>query len=152
MNPEYSIRNLTIKDFPEAMKLVLAEGWNQTENDWKLFIENPDNACKCMVVDGQLIGTATSYRFSGNLAWVSMVLVDKNYRGHGFGKALMKAVLSELKDCNSVKLDATPAGEMIYEKLGFIKEYSISRWVCDSFDATVHQNSGLSKIKNHDLN
>ncbi len=151
MGTDYFIRKLKLEDIPEAMKLVLAEGWNQTENDWKLFIENPDNHCKCMVVDRQLIGTATSYRFSGNLAWISMVLVDKKFRGRGFGKILTESVLAELKDCKSVKLDATPAGEKVYEKLGFNKEYSISRWICDSFDATVNSNPEISEIKDQDI-
>lgn len=151
MSSEYIIRNLAIEDIPEAMKLVLAEGWNQTENDWKLFIENQDNNCKCLIAEGHLVGTATSYRFSKDLAWVSMVLVDKNFRGRGYGKVLMKAVLAELKDCKSVKLDATPAGEKVYEKLGFEKEYSISRWICDSFVSRIHNNPGISEIKNTDL-
>ena len=151
MNADYFIRNLVAEDIPEAMKLVLAEGWNQTENDWKLFIENPDNDCKCIVAEGKLVGTATTYRFSEDLAWVSMVLVDKNFRGLGYGKALMKSVLTELKDCKSVKLDATSAGEKVYEKLGFVKEYSISRWICDSFEEKLLPNPEISEINNRDL-
>lgn len=142
---------MTVEDIPEAMKLVLAESWNQTENDWQLFIENENNNCKCLIFDDHLVGTACSYRFSQNLAWISMVLVDINYRGKGFGNALMKAVLNELKDCKSVKLDATPAGEKVYEKLGFVKEYSISLWICDSFESTIHKSAEISEIKNSEL-
>lgn len=151
MNSEYYIRNLNNDDIPDAMKLVLAEGWNQTERDWRLFIEKPYNRCKCLVADDQLVGTATSYRFSKNLAWVSMVLVDKNFRGKGFGKALMDAVLADLKDCRSIKLDATPAGEKVYEKLGFVKEYSVSRWICDSFNAEIPHNRNIAGIIEADL-
>ncbi len=152
MNTDYYIRNLTVNDIPEAMKLVLAEGWNQTEKDWKLFIENPENNCKCLITEGKLVGTATSYRFSQNLAWVSMVLVDKNFRGRGFGKALLESVLNDLNDCKSIKLDATWAGEKVYRKLGFVKEYSISRWVCDSFNGENLTNSEISEINGDDLN
>ncbi len=151
MNSDFFIRDLTSKDIPEAMKIVRQEGWNQTETDWKLFIENPDNCCKCLVVDGQLVGTTTSYRFSENLAWVSMVLVNKDFRGRGYGKFLTESVLNETGDCKSIKLDATPAGEKVYEKLGFIREYSITRWVCESFTSEIHPPTDVEKINLYDI-
>jgi hypothetical protein len=32
-------------DIVYAMKLSNAEGWNQTEKDWNLLIESPQNVC-----------------------------------------------------------------------------------------------------------
>ena len=88
-----SIRDLKTKDIPEAMKLVLAEGWNQTEKDWKLFLNHPGNVCKCAEIEGKLVGTTTSYNFANKVAWISMMLVNKDYRGQGISSMLLKSVL-----------------------------------------------------------
>ena len=131
------IRDLKISDIPAAMKLVLDEGWNQTEIGWKLFIDNPLNVCKCAIIDDKLVGTTTSYNFSNRVAWISMVLVDKSCRGHGISKVLMNSVLEDLKDVQAIKLDATEAGRPVYQKLGFVDEYLISRWIDTSFESEI---------------
>jgi len=133
IRPGVLVRSLRREDIPEAIKLVLAEGWNQTSKDWELFLNHSDNICKCAEVDGKLAGTTTSYLFSDKVAWVSMVLVDKKFRGRGISKLLLNAVISELKNCQAVKLDATEAGRRVYQKFGFKDEYRICRMVNGSF-------------------
>jgi hypothetical protein len=59
-----------------------------------------------------------------------MVLVDKSLRGMGAGKMLLEEIINRVKHVESVKLDATPAGEPLYRKLGFIEEYKIFRMTC----------------------
>lgn len=153
MMKNLQIKDLTISDIPEAMNLVLYEGWNQTEKDWQLFLENPENVCKCALVDNKLVGTITSYNFSNQVAWISMVLVNKNFRGCGISKVLMNSVLKELTEVKSIKLDATDAGGNVYRKFGFIDEYKISRWICNSFNQkTVYVQTGVEKTKVTDLN
>jgi hypothetical protein len=61
-----------------------------------------------------------------------MVLVDKDYRGKGIAKILVSSLLDRLKSCKSVKLDSTPAGQPVYEKLGFKNEYLIHRMIKSS--------------------
>jgi hypothetical protein len=58
------------------------------------------------------------------------VLVDEAVRGRGVGTALMRHVLAFLdgRGVRSVRLDATPLGRPIYEKLGFTAEYTLARY------------------------
>ena len=56
-----------------------------------------------------------------------MVLVDKEYRGQGVSKALLANIFKKLGDCKSIKLDATPEGQKVYQKLDFKEEYSHSK-------------------------
>lgn len=134
-NPSIALRNLRIEDIPSAMNFVLSEGWNQTEKDWMLFLKNPLNVCKAAELDGKLVGTTTSVNFSGEVIWVSMVLVDKEYRGKGISTVLFGSVLAELNHDKSIKLDATPAGLSAYRKFGFVEEYQILEMVNPSFEA-----------------
>ena len=131
---QISIRNLHIEDIPKAMELVLAEGWNQTENDWQLFIKNPLNICRAAEIGGKLVGTTTSINYSNDVAWIGMVLVNKEYREKGISTILLNSVLHELQNFKSIKLDSTPTGQFVYKKFGFFKEYRILNMVNTSFE------------------
>jgi len=63
-----------------------------------------------------------------------MVLVKKSNRGKGISKLLLSGLFEKLKNCPCIKLDATPAGKPVYEKFGFVLEYSIFRMTNPCFD------------------
>jgi len=121
------LRPMNRDDITQALQLSVAEGWNQTENDWKRLVENPENTCLVIESYGKIVGTATAINYSGRIAWIGMVLVEKSSRGKGLSKLLMKEIIQRLETCKSVKLDATPAGKPVYEKFGFKEEYMIDR-------------------------
>jgi hypothetical protein len=58
-----------------------------------------------------------------------------------------------VKHVESVKLDATPAGEPLYRKLGFIEEYKIFRMTCDALNFHSNRISGreLHKINQDNI-
>ena len=114
------------------MRLSGAEHWNQTEMDWKRLINGPQNHCLVAESENRIVGTATAMNYSDLVAWIGMVLVDKDYRGKGIAKILVSSLLDQLKSCKSVKLDSTPAGQPVYEKLGFKNEYLIHRMIKSS--------------------
>ena len=121
---------LTIEDIPAAMRLVEAAGWNQTPADWQRVIEYQPWGCFKATLDGQLVGTVTSTSYGRELAWIGMMLVDPSVRRQGIGSGLMQQVIAALKarQTNSIKLDATPAGKPVYEKLGFVAQFDFHRW------------------------
>ena len=126
------IRPLISDDLNQALSLSSSEGWNQTEKDWRLLIDNPLNTCIAAVYENKIIGTATALNHSGKVAWIGMVIVDKAFRGQGIGKLLMTTIIEKLENFESVKLDATPAGLPLYRKLGFADEYMIDRMLNQS--------------------
>src|SRR5689334_22520481 len=106
-----TLRAMDLNDIPGAMRLSKVEGWNQTENDWKLLIENPDNVCLLAEVDGKIVGTTTAINYFNEEMWIGMVLVDREYRGQGISKSLLTDIFQRINFCKSIKLDATPAGQ-----------------------------------------
>src|SRR5207237_6846787 len=66
----------------------------------------------------------------GDVAWVAMVLVDARLRRHGIGTELMQQALRFLDERNvwSIRLDATPLGRPVYERLGFVPDYPLARY------------------------
>jgi GNAT superfamily N-acetyltransferase len=123
----FILRDMRAGDITGAMQLSTAEGWNQTENDWKFLIENPENTCVVAECSNTIIGTTTAMNYSDKLAWIGMVLVDKEFRGQGVSRSLLTAVLKRLSSFKSVKLDATPAGQNVYKKFDFRDEFEIVR-------------------------
>ena len=130
-NKMFKIRQMRAADLDQALGLSLNEGWNQTMNDWKLLFENPENVCIVAEKDNRVAGTATALNHENKIAWIGMVLVDKPLRGQGAGKMLLENIINRLQHVKSVKLDATPAGEPLYRKLGFIAEHRIFRMTAD---------------------
>jgi GNAT superfamily N-acetyltransferase len=123
------IRLLTSQDINQALELSVAEGWNQTEKDWELLVRNPGNICLAVEAEGKVIATATAMNYDNEIAWIGMVLVDREHRGQGLSKILLTVLLERLKFFRSVKLDATAAGESVYKKSGFRTEHRIFRMI-----------------------
>jgi GNAT superfamily N-acetyltransferase len=123
------IRRIKRTDLPDAMRLKDQEGWNQTRKDW-LFLMEEDHICLVADYRGMVVATTAAAVYVGETAWVGMVLVDPAYRGMGISKKLLNRLVNDLSEVKNIGLDATEAGKRVYEKLGFVEEYSILRMVC----------------------
>lgn len=123
-------RAMNHDDIPTAMRLSSQAGWNQTEADWRRLLNGGSGGSFAATFKDEVVGTVTTITYEGRLSWVGMVLVDAPYRGRGIGTKLMEKAIAHLDrtGVTCVKLDATPAGRPLYEKLGFRREYEIERW------------------------
>ena len=124
------IRLLEEADMPAAMRLKNLARWNQTESDWLRLLKLEPAGCFAACVDDLVVATATTTRYGSELAWIGMVLVDPEFRRRGIASGLMNAALDYLDQAGTrtVKLDATPDGQPVYEALGFERELLIERW------------------------
>jgi GNAT superfamily N-acetyltransferase len=124
-----SLRQMTPGDIAEGMRLCAQAGWNQTEADWRRFLDLEPDGCFVGEVDGNVVATTTT-RVFGPIAWIGMVLVDQAMRRRGIGTAMMEHALAHLtaRGVATMRLDATPLGEPIYRRLGFVAEYELARW------------------------
>ncbi|HEV3256349.1 MAG TPA: GNAT family N-acetyltransferase [Gemmataceae bacterium] len=123
------IRLMTVADLPLGMRLKDQAGWNQTEADWRRLLDLEPDGCFVAELDGLPVGTTATCVF-GSVAWVAMVLVDGAVRGRGIGRALMSHALAFLdsRGVRCTRLDATPLGRPIYQKLGFVGQYELARY------------------------
>jgi len=150
----FIIRHIQLSDVTGAMKLSTEQGWNQTEKDWKLLIESPQNVCLLAEYGNKIVGTSTAFTYSGDVAWIGMVLVDKEYRGQGLSKLLLENIFKKLKSYKSIKLDATPEGLQVYKKFNFKEEYLITRMTIPSIVnlSSVEDHLLLEPILSKDIN
>jgi GNAT superfamily N-acetyltransferase len=123
------IRPFSETDVPLGMRLKQQAGWNQLEADWRRMLAMQPGGGFVAEVDGTPAGTVMTCIF-GDVAWIAMMLVEQSLRGKGLGRALMEHALAYLDEqaVRTVRLDATPLGQPLYEKLGFVAEYSLARY------------------------
>jgi GNAT superfamily N-acetyltransferase len=124
------LRTMTSEDIPGGIRLKEIAGWNQTREDWERFLKASPKGCFVAEVEGKICGTATTISYENRFAWIGMVLVAPEHRSKGFGTQLLERAIRHLDDLQvpTIKLDATPQGKPIYEKLGFVSEYELERW------------------------
>lgn len=123
------IRPFTAADVPLGMRLKQQAGWNQLEADWRRMLDMQPGGGFVAEYGGTPAGTVMTCVL-GDVAWIAMMLVDESLRGKGIGRALMEHALAYLDEqgVRTVRLDATPLGQPLYEKLGFVAEYSLARY------------------------
>jgi GNAT superfamily N-acetyltransferase len=123
------IRHMTTADIPFGMGLKDAEGWNQLASDWQRFLALEPEGCFVAECAGEPAGTTTTCVF-GSVAWIAMVLVKKEMRGRGVGRALIEHALAFLegRGVSTVRLDATPYGQPLYAKMGFQTQFTLLRY------------------------
>jgi GNAT superfamily N-acetyltransferase len=122
------IRQMIVEDVPVGMRLREHAGFNQTQADWRRFLALEPQGCFVGEWEGEAVGTVANFVFS-SIGWIAMLLVDKRFRGRGIGTRLMQHAMDYLQQRRvaTMRLDATPMGRPIYEKLGFVAEYELAR-------------------------
>jgi GNAT superfamily N-acetyltransferase len=120
--------DLSEQHIDDAMKLVKEAGWNQCPQDWRMMIAAGDGYG--FVDDtGKLIATCIILPYGSNIGWISMVLVTNDFQRRGLATLMIDRAIGILKSrAMSPCLDATPAGEQVYLKRGFVPTFSFHRW------------------------
>jgi GNAT superfamily N-acetyltransferase len=122
-----TLRVMTLDDIADGLRLSGAAGWNQREEDWRFLLEGNPGRFVVAVRDGRVIGSGGAVCYRTALAWVCMILVDPSERGHGIGTEIVEGVLDRVRDISTVGLDATPKGQGVYARLGFVETSRLFR-------------------------
>jgi len=119
---------LTQADVPGALALSNKVGWNQTADDWRLFIAHGRTIG---LIDGDdgLVATGAALPYDNGFGYISMVIVDPAWRRRGLARRLMGECIDVLRgQSRAALLDATPAGALVYRGLGFVELATMERW------------------------
>ncbi len=143
---KFSIRPLKIFEFKELLKnWVVKEGWNPGIYEYLPFYVANIHGHKGLFLNNKLIASLSAVRYSKDLAFMGLYIVDPQYREQGIGKILAKSVLNELSDCSLIGINAVqPQVENYQRKYGFIPYHTISRW---SGEFNIQGNSSFSLMK-----
>jgi GNAT superfamily N-acetyltransferase len=119
---------LTAADIPRALALSAKVGWNQTAEDWRLFVDRAQTI-GLFDADAGLVATAAALPYDNGFGWISMVIVDPAWRRHGLARRLMGECVDALRrEQRAALLDAPPAGALVYRDFGFAELATMERW------------------------
>ena len=105
-------------DIEAAHALSQEIRWPHRADDWLLAASTGRGF---VVKEGaRLVGTALCWPWSERGATLGLVIVAPDQQGRGIGRMLMERLLDTLGP-RTTMLHATPAGQPLYEKLGFRK-------------------------------
>jgi len=118
---------LSLDDVPAGLRLSSEAGWNQTAEDWAIFIRH-GTVFGLQDPDGTLVATAAVLPYA-EFGYVAMVLVTPVWRKRGLATGLVDTAIGSLRGRGLVPvLDATPAGASVYGRLGFKRIFDLCRW------------------------
>ena len=110
-----------------ALLLSQEAGWNQTAEDWKIFFAH--GTVMGFTLDDRLVATSAVLPYGREFAWLSMVLVSREWRRRGLATRIVASCVSQLRERGSpALLDAAPDATEIYAKLGFVPLCQMERW------------------------
>lgn len=118
-------------------RLVAASHWNQTADDWRLFVQQGRvvavrSPAGDIVASGAVLPMDTPVQ-GPHVAWISMILVLPEVRGQGLGRLVFERCLADARTAGWMPmLDATPQGEPLYRKFGFAALWRLTRWRRDA--------------------
>ena len=102
-----------LEDLGDAEALVREAGWNQIAADWQIFLDL-GTVYAVRTSAGRVIATAATLPYD-RFAWISMVLVARDFRRRGLASRLMRRCIDDLVKAGRVPvLDATPDGRQVY--------------------------------------
>ncbi len=127
---QFLIRALVEEDIAGADRLRQQARWNQRPSDWLRLLRYQPKGCFVAESGGDIVGTVTTTSYERELGWIGMMLVDPNFQRRGIATALMTEALKFLDGTGirCIKLDATPVGQHVYQRLGFETEWTFHRW------------------------
>lgn len=114
-------------DVDGGLRLCRLAGWDQVERDWRRFIDGPESCGYAAIQGNDLMATIATLRYGRQFAWIGMVLVNPDAQGRGIGSVMVTKAIDTLSDMPAVRLDATPAGRVLYQKYAFVDEYPLTR-------------------------
>ncbi len=115
-------------DLPAAHALSQAVRWPHRPDDWLFALRLGTGFVA--EEDGAVVGTALCWHQGPRHGSLGLIIVSPDHQGKGIGRRLMHLVLEQLGD-RCTLLNATVAGQPLYESLGF---HAIG---------TIHQHQGI---------
>lgn len=127
---DFSMRSLKIFEFKEILSnWAVKEGWNPGKHEYLPFYLASLNGHKGLFLNDKIIASLSAVRYSKDLAYLGIYIVDPDYREQGLGQILAKATLEELADCPLIGINAVQQQVGNYQrKYGFSSFHINSRW------------------------
>ena len=149
-----TVRNLLPSDLGVA-DTILSSAF-QRSGSWfrelSLFLKLQPDGIFLASQDGLPAGMVATILYS-DYAYVGLMGVHRNFQRQGLGMVLMQHVLDQMqaKSVPVVRLDASPFGQPLYEKLGFVPHEEVYVLQTQQREMNGQQPTGIEILTSHHL-
>src|SRR5437867_4306939 len=84
---DLAIRLMAAPDISAGMRLRELAGWNQTEEDWRRFLEFEPDGCFVALQNGRVCGTAATLAYERRFGWSVWCSWTRTIAGWESGRA-----------------------------------------------------------------
>jgi GNAT superfamily N-acetyltransferase len=124
----YRIERMPFSEVEAAIDWAAREGWNPGLNDAACFYTIDRNGFFMGVLDGQPLARGSALIYDEDFAFCGLYIVERAYRGKGYGPALTQARLEHIGQRNA-GLDGVENMVEKYERLGYRTAHRSIRYI-----------------------
>jgi GNAT superfamily N-acetyltransferase len=124
---EIRVRAMRQAELGLSLDWAAQEGWNPGLNDARSFWAADRRGFFLAEVDGEPGGSICAVAYDASFGFCGLYLVRRDLRGQGVGQRLWEAGMSHLGQ-RSIGLDGVPTQQTNYERSGFRRAHSNSRY------------------------
>jgi hypothetical protein len=114
----YKIAVMSSSEVETAVLWAKNEGWNPGIHDASAFYQADSTGFLAGKYNGQIIATISAVKYGADFGFIGLYIVEKNFRGRGFGFKIWQEAMSGLANRN-IGLDGVLAQQENYKKSGF---------------------------------
>jgi len=116
------IREIQTTEIEDARRLLCENGWAHRVADPEAFRQLVSNSRRAFVAvqESRVVGFARAIGDDFSNGYLSMVVVDADYRRQGIGRALVLAVMGDDPRITWVLRAGRPEVMPFFERLGFV--------------------------------
>ncbi|GGI87988.1 GNAT family N-acetyltransferase [Legionella impletisoli] len=127
MNSIYVIETMNKKEVQVAVDWARNEGWNPGLHDADCFFQTDCHGFFAGKLDGQIIAVGSAVLYDDQYAFCGFYIVDKSYRGKGYGLELTKHRLAYVGNRNA-GIDGVMNMLDKYARLGYKLAHNNARY------------------------
>ena len=129
---ELKIRKVTsVEEFAHFTEMSAKHGLRPGIDDGKSFLAADPDGFFIGELDGKKIASISAVVYKNKLAFVGLLIVDKAFRGKGYGGKMLREGLARVPQEWNAGLDAEEGTTPIYEKKGFKTMWTNTRFELD---------------------
>lgn len=149
-----TIRTLTGEDVDVADAIMLpAYGVPRSrKRELRHYLALQPDGWLLALLDGQPAGMGGAIDY-GQFACIGLMAVLPSLQRRGIASAIMEQLLEWIaaRGCPTALLDASPAGERLYEKLGFVDDDTVVQYILDDCAVRPRPSASVGPLAEADL-
>ncbi|GCE65756.1 N-acetyltransferase [cyanobiont of Ornithocercus magnificus] len=122
------IQLIQAKDIPFVINLARNEGFAPGVGDVNIYANTDLQGVWISRLGSNSIGCIAGIKYNLDYGFIGLYVVDRPYRGKGYGTQLWERALSHLDNVKCIGLEAAPSLVGQYKKWGFQEDSITTRW------------------------